>query len=56
MIRVEATGDSQFSYGILVKGYIDYSEYEQILDNMEKAKKIIKELGEELGYEKEVEE
>ncbi len=53
MIRVKATGISQFSYEVLVKGYVDYSEYKQILDNLEETKRQIKALGKEYGYEKE---
>ena len=56
MIRVEATGYSQFSYEVFVKGFVDHSEYRQILDNLEKVKRQIKVLGKEYGYEKEVEE
>lgn len=54
MIMVEANGTSQFSYEILVEGYMDYSEYKQILDNLEEIKRQIKALGKEYGYEKEV--
>ena len=54
MIRVKATGISQFSYEVLVEGYVDYSEYKQILDNLEETKRQIKALGKEYGYEKEV--
>lgn len=56
MIRVEATGISQFSYEILVIGDVDYNEYKQVLDNLEEIKRQIKVLGKEYGYEKEVEE
>lgn len=56
MIKVEATGNSQFSYGVFVKGFVDYSEYRQILDNLEEIKRLIKIMGNVLGYEKEVKE
>lgn len=56
MIRVEATGNGQFSYGVFVKGFVDYSEYRQILDNLEEIKSLIKVIGNVLGYEKDVKE
>lgn len=52
MIKAEATGD-KFSYGVMIRGYVDYSEYAQILENIEEIKKKIKAFGKEQGYEKE---
>ena len=37
MIKAEATGD-KFSYGVVIRGYVDYGEYEQILENIEEIK------------------
>lgn len=50
MIKAEATGD-KFSYEVMIRGYVDYSEYAQILENIEEIKKQIKAFGKECGYE-----
>lgn len=53
MIKTEASGNGNYCYGVIIDGFVDYSEYEQILMNLKKIEMEIKAFGEKCGYEKE---
>lgn len=46
MIKTEASGNGNYCYGVIIDGFIDYSEYEQILMNLKKIEMEIKAFGE----------
>lgn len=55
MIKAEASGNGDYCYGVMIDGFVDYAEYEQILMNLKKIEMEIKAFGKKRGFEKEYE-